>query len=215
MQFYEQYPIMRPFVGDRFYTSTKPKLLLIGESHYLDEDTPQRNPASWYQGSSSSLSEYDAGFVHTKQLFIDSREDGFSNKAHSIWSNPLWVINKNGPRYADYTEVADDIAFYNFFLRPAIDGASLESETCEMDLALANEAFAFHFASLKPTAIVFLSQFAHSCFNHTIDVPVIATPHPGPAWWNRVAQSYGNKRGQDILADFIKTLNWTSSPPQG
>jgi hypothetical protein len=35
MNFYERYPIMLPYVGNRFRMAGVPSLLLIGESHYL------------------------------------------------------------------------------------------------------------------------------------------------------------------------------------
>jgi hypothetical protein len=41
-----------------------------------------------------------------------------------------------------------------------------------------------------------------------LSIPVIATPHPGCKWWNRVAQKYGNKTGCEILAEFIATTTW-------
>jgi hypothetical protein len=82
------------------------------------------------------------------------------------------------------------------------------------DVEFANEAFRAHYRALRPTAIVFLSSLAHSHFQprEPLSVPVITTPHPGCAWWNRVAQKYGSKRCRDILADFIKTTNWPRSP---
>jgi hypothetical protein len=78
------------------------------------------------------------------------------------------------------------------------------------DVGFANEAFRAHCRALKPTAIVFLSRLAHSHFHPSepLPVPVIAPPHPGSPFWNRVAKKYGNKRGRDILAEFIKTTTW-------
>jgi hypothetical protein len=213
MKIYEQYPTMRPYVGKHYSDTGTPSLLLIGESHYVPNDSEHDiTPEAWYSGNSSTLSDDELRYISTAQGIEGSRAEGFSNKAHSIWRNSFLEINEFGPAYTDFTRVADDIAFYNFFLRPASTGDSLV--VAPQDVEIANEAFRTHYKALKPTAIVFLSILAHSHFHPTepVSVPVIATPHPGSPWWNREATKYGNKRGRDILADFIKTTNWPKIP---
>lgn len=213
MTHYTQFPMMRPYVGKNFHDAGKPSLLLIGESHYLPEDSTQHITAeTWYASSSETLSPDEREWISTAALLNASRAEGFANTAHSIWSKPLWEINEHGPRYPDYKRVADDIAFYNFFLRPGLEGDSLA--IAPQDVEIANEAFRIHYEALKPTAVVFLSSLAHNHFHpaEPLSVPVISTPHPGCKWWNTVVPKYGNKRGRDILADFIKTTNWLQSP---
>ncbi|HWY30600.1 MAG TPA: hypothetical protein VNX46_07610 [Candidatus Acidoferrum sp.] len=212
MKHYEQYPMMQPYVGKHFGRLGAPALLLIGESHYLPEGATQHLSADrWYSGSSTTLSPDEVEWISTAAVFDDARERRFPNKGHIIWSNALWEINEHGPRYTDYTYVADDVAFYNFFLRPGLEGESLAVET--EDVQLANETFDIHFESLKPTAVVFLSSLARYHFQlpAICSVPIISTPHPGCQWWNRVALKYGNRRGRDILADFVRTLNWSQN----
>jgi hypothetical protein len=205
--------MMRPYVGKNFQDTGTPSILLVGESHYLDEDSPQRtSPEAWYSGSSATLSEYEITFISTARLLKDATANNFPLKTHSIYSNPFWEINEYGPCYSDYRLVADDIAFYNFFLRPAVDGDSLEHEVSSVDLAIANEAFLAHCDALKPSAVVFLSMLAHNCCTASLPITVIATPHPGCAHWNRAARKYGDKRGRDLLGDFVKTTDWPKAP---
>lgn len=211
MRFYEQYPMMMPYVGKDFHSTGIPSLLLIGESHYVPCGSKyDTTPESWYSVSSETLPDDELYYISTAQLIKDSRGESFSNKAHSIWRNSFMEINQYGPAYADFTHVADNIAFYNFFLRPAFTGKSLV--VTPQDVKFANKAFYVHFEVLKPTAVIFLSRLAHNHFHSTVpvSVPIIATPHPGCQWWNRKSQKYGNKRGRDILADFIKTTKWLS-----
>lgn len=204
---------MRPYVGKNFRNEETPKILLIGESHYLDEDSPQRtSPEAWYSGSSATLSEYEITFISTAKLLEDATANAFPSPTHSIYSNPFWEINEYGPHYVDYRLVADDIAFYNFFLRPALDGDSLEHELSIMDTEMANEAILLHCRTLQPTAVVFLSMLARNCCNAVLDIPIVATPHPGCSHWNSVRQKYGNKRGRDLLGEFVKTTNWARAP---
>jgi hypothetical protein len=210
MKHFTQYPMMRPYVGSKFRGGGIPSLLLIGESHYLPEGSLQHVTAgAWYGGSSATLNEEEIEWISTGAILESSRAEGFSNKAHSIWSNPFWVINEYGPGYGDYTRVADDISFCNFFLRPGLEGESLV--VGQEDVDVANEAFGEIYEDLKPSAVVFLSTLAHYHFRHSVSVPVVATPHPGCAWWNRPAAKYGNKSGWQLLADFVRTLNWKRS----
>lgn len=216
MKFYEQYPTMRPYVGKHYSSMAIPSLLLIGESHYIPKGSRlNTTPEAWYSGNGSMLTEDELYYINTAQIIEDSRAEAFSNKAHSIWRNTFLEINQFGPAYGDYTRVADDIAFYNFFLRPAFTGASLV--VTSQDIEMANEAFQTHCEELKPTGVIFVSRLAHSCFRPTASasIPIIVTPHPGCVWWNRVTPKYGNKRGRDILAEYVRTTNWPKmSEPQ-
>ena len=212
MTHYSQYPMMRPYVGRHFGQGGVPSLLLVGESHYLPEGATQHlTPEVWYAGDSSTLTPDEIGWISTETVFNEGRDEGFSNRAHSIWRNSLREINDHGPRYADYTRVADYIAFYNFFLRPGIKGQS--PIIAPRDVELANAAFAVHFETIKPSVVVFLSGLAHGHFHPpaTCSVPVVRTPHPGCKWWNTPTRKYGNRRGRDILGEFVCSLNW----PQG
>ncbi len=152
MKFYEQYPMMRPYVGKHYYDTRTPSLLLIGESHYIPEGSQHDiTPEAWYYANSTTIQDDDLVFyISTSKIIEKSRTDGFSNAAHSIWRNSFSEINQFGPSYSDYKRVADDIAFYNFFLRPAFTGDSLEVKP--QDTEFANEAFIGHCEKLKPTA---------------------------------------------------------------
>jgi hypothetical protein len=212
MDFYERYPEMFPYIGKHFHQAGTTSLLLVGESHYIAKDSAQRrNPESWYSGNSATLSSSDREWINTRAILEDSRANGFSNKAHSIWSNAFRLINEYGPRYSDYRCVANDVALYNFFLRPAVNGDSIKHELCRQDSEIANEAFVHHFDSLKPDAVIFLSMLAHQHCNHPISIPTVATPHPGCKHWNGIRAKYGMKRGKDLLIEFIKTLDWRRS----
>ena len=212
MKYYAQYPMMRPYIGRYFGKTDRPALLLIGESHYLPIKSKQHLFAQrWYSGDSRTLTSEERKWISTADILNWARGVGFSDKAHWIWKNALWEINENGPRYEDYTRVADEIASYNFFLRPGTEGKSLI--VTPEDVKVANDAFVVHYKKLKPSAVIFLSSLAFYHFRTpaVCSVPVIRTPHPSSKWWNRVAAKYGNRRGRDILAEFIRTLNWNEN----
>lgn len=199
---------MAPFVGELFGKGRSPSLLLIGESHYLEDDCSLRSPESWYSGEMKDLTQEQIDYIDTHRLLADSVAVGFTAKSHSIFRNSFHQINQNGPKYSDARSVSKKIAFYNFFLRPAVDGGSIADDIAPVDYEYANNAFRVQFERLNPTAIVFLSRFAYHSCSWFPAVPIVATPHPGCRWWNRAAASYGNRKGRELLADFVSAMDW-------
>jgi hypothetical protein len=216
MDFYGRYPMMRPHVGRHFSDGDKPSILLVGESHYLPNgSTRHTDPATWYSGSSADLSNVEVEWISTARIIELASKEKFKNKAHSIWKNSFGTINANGPRYSDFTRVADDVAFYNFFLRPALQGQSLR--VSPEDAQFANAAFARWCEELKPTSIVFLSMLAYRCLSSTGVPPssVAVVPHPASQWWNRSAKKYGGKTGRQLLAGIVGALDWPHGEVMG
>lgn len=212
MDFFTRYPMMAPHIGRNYHICTKPSLLLVGESHYLPDGAIQHlTPAAWYGGSHKTLDPVEAYWLNTSRVLENACADNFRNRAHWIWKNTFEVINDAGPQYPEAREVANDVAFVNFFLRPAPKrGGSLAGHLTDDDVELANVAFAMHLERLAPTAVVFVSRLGHRWFQPAVPltVPVISIPHPTSQWWNRKAKGYGGKRGRDVLTDFIATLEW-------
>ena len=201
--------MMTPFVGEQ-YGTILPKLLLVGESHYLPNASTQHTDSEvWYASDASTLNEIEKSWIDTPNIIKGSRKEGFKNKAHSIWRNSFSVLNENGPQFESFEEVADHISFYNFFQRPAYEGNSLQ--VTEEDYQSANDTYAAVLAELLPEKVIFLSNLAHS---HLSDesrslTDSIAVPHPGCVWWNRSAKKYGGRPGRELLADAAKTFKRT------
>jgi len=206
---YGRYPMMRPCVGANYLRGSPRSLLLVGESHYLPQSSTQHQTAEgWYRSDVSTLSPDERGWINIAEIINGSRANGFRNKAHSIFRKSFLEINQNGPNYPDYCSVGDIVVFYNYYLRPARKGVSLQYE--RRDEQVAEEVFRLVFDEYRPGAVVFLSKLAFNSWRvssaHPISVPVVATPHPGCAHWNRVSASYGGKRGRDILGEFIRSV---------
>lgn len=206
---YQRYPMMLPFEGRRPGKNGSPKLLLVGESHYLpDKSTQHLTTEGWYGGSSLSLTEKEQSHINPTSVIRKSMPGGFKDRAKSIFLNSFQVINDFGPQYEDYREVAEEVVFYNYFLRPAKEGKSLCVE--ETDIIIADEVFREVYHRYEPGAVVFLSRLANRKFRakEIVTVPIVATPHPGCAYWNRATKKYRNKNGREILAEFIGQLQW-------
>jgi hypothetical protein len=212
MDFFTRYPMMTPYVGCNYRLRTKPSLLLVGESHYLPKGATQHlTAAGWYEGNHDTLTSQEADWLDTSGILTNAYKENFRNRAHWIWKNAFEVINDAGPQYPEAREVAHDVAFVNFFLRPAPEkGGSLAGHITKKDVEFANTAFTIRLEQLAPTAVVFLSRLGRQWFRPTVPltIPVITTPHPTSRWWNREATRYGGKRGRDVLADFVATLEW-------
>lgn len=219
MEFYERYPMMHPHVGRDWRVSIKPSLLLVGESHYLpDGATQQRELDTWYGGNHTTLNEKESDWLNTSQILASACRENFAVRAHWIWKNSFEVINDAGPQYAEAREVVHDVAFVNFFLRPApMRGGSLAGHLTGVDIEFANAAFAMHLERLVPTAVVFLSRLAYRSFRPaaSLSVRVVSAPHPTSHWWNRKAKIYGGKRGRDILAGLVVDLGWPRTGARG
>ncbi|MFZ5895041.1 MAG: hypothetical protein ACOY0T_28535 [Myxococcota bacterium] len=212
MDFYLRYPMMKPFVGRHFHEHGKPSLLLVGESHYLHiSSSVHLDAASWYAGSAADLDTKELQWISTAENFRTACREKFKNKAHSIWKNSLRVVDAHGPRHCQLERVAEDVAFYNFFLRPAVHGRSLHVTL--QDRGFANEAFAYWCAELKPTHVIFLSALAHAALrvSGSSMLPSIgAVPHPASSWWNRSSAKHGGKSGRELLAQLVSSMNWPS-----
>lgn len=203
--------MMTPFVGRHFNERGKPSLLLVGESHYFPASSScHLDPARWYAGSAADLNETEVNWISTARNFRMACEESFKKKAHSIWKNSLCVIDAQGPRYFRLDRVAEDLVFYNFFLRPAVHGRSLG--VSPQDIAFANEAFVHWCAELRPTNVIFLSVLAHDALSKrgaSSSLPSIGVvPHPASSWWRRPSAKHGGKSGEEVLAKLVTGMNW-------
>lgn len=199
--------MMTPHVGTKYNPGGGRSLLLIGESHYLPEASTQHLMATtWYSGDYTSLNPIELSWISTAEIIAKSRADNFKNKAHSIYRRALEEINAYGPKYLDYKMVANDVVYYNYFQRPALKGKSLRVE--KQDVEIADERFLELYVQHRPAVVVFLSKLAYrhcdSC--RKPGVRVVVTPHPGCWHWYRIAKSYGNRRGREILAQEVQRL---------
>ena len=82
---YQNYPCLLPFIGQEYEEQSK-RLLLIGESHYLPEDT-NVDLSQWYSLDEDSLSEEDLEYVDTRGVLNYAINKNYPAKGHSIYKN--------------------------------------------------------------------------------------------------------------------------------
>lgn len=198
LSIYEKYKLLIPFVGKNYNTATK-KVLFIGESHFLPKQTYNRIDIDefWYKTEQGyyKFTEEERDYLNTRNIINrDVINSTYQNKSHSIYRN-IGIEIANFLGLEDYNKALLQIAFYNYFLRPA------EAEGESILDSWNDDVYSFiHLINiekiLKPHAIIFSSKKARQAFHRVrwseefksegeiLEKKVFYIPHPGNAWWN-------------------------------
>ena len=165
IQHFKLHPELLPFVGANY---DKYKVLLIGESHYIDlEKSSSKNDAfyDWYKESTkdvfikskSNSFEYFTHWFNTREV-VNKFMCKKRTKAHHIFQYPGQIV-QNKYDLASDSEAFSMMAFYNYFQRPnTIPGGSFKSMDTNFDeYNFAIETADEIFSKLQPNLIVFLS----------------------------------------------------------
>ena len=211
------HPELLPYIGKNY---EKTKILLVGESHYVD-DSKEYSFEDWYTvpvEEKHPLSEYKKWFDTRQTIarFINGEYNGVEagRGNRRMFENPLKVfhdyaknsISDNGKEDFCY------FAFMNFFQRPASkNGKSIKNT--DNDNKIANEILTEVIKITKPETVIFLSKKAHKTYKKfygtslPCDVRVEAVAHPTCMWWNREEGKYGHKKFAAILEETLKEKN--------
>ena len=104
------------------------------------------------------------------------------------------------------------IAFRNYFLRPApTTGGSMKGSECQQDLDAAEKVHRWFIHNHCPELAIVTSSFAGPLAANALEesgIPHVSTPQPHTRWWNTVAHIYGDVRGRDVFANFLKHRDW-------
>lgn len=122
--FQARFPEMKPFDYER----AKEKgcaLLVIGESHYLPAGSTIHLNTEWYSMNDTKLNGDEKEYINTSKLIKDDISNKHFQKEHSIWGNGYQQINKFGPKHLSFIDSFKYTIFYNFYLRPANRGNSI------------------------------------------------------------------------------------------
>lgn len=210
IEHYQKYPNLIPWVG-KDYQKSQNRLLILGESHYLEENSEYHHePVSWYAGVDVSQCD-DLTWMETAGIIRKGLENGWKKKSRLIYKNLSNALIESGISEFNVSQPFNQICYLNYFQRPAETlGKSIkvsESDS-EHSAIVVREVISI----VKPNIVVFSSTLA---WNNASEVGVIEllkekgikvarVPHAGMHWWNRVAKKYGNKTGKDLFIDFIK-----------
>lgn len=202
------YPEMRVWVG-RNFASRHIQLLVVGESHYMpDTCTVHHDPIAWYSGVEIPAGAHD--WLRTRGVIQNGIETRWNTKSKTIYRNIEAAIVTSGIFPDTPRSVFSEIAFFNFFQRPAESlGASVRVSKADREMACM--VFQEVVGTIKPTAVAFTSTLASnhakagglSDFLKAKGIVYVTTAHPSSAWWNRPSRPHGCRTGRQCLVDFL------------
>lgn len=211
--FYRSHPYMMPFVGDAYDSPKHKKLLLIGESHYmLEGSTVHHDVNAWYNGT-LELTESEQDWCNTR-----GTREWKSGRFGKEIDRCLKLV------CPDVESGWQQVASYNYFLRPADDRQSIEDlwmahdgESLDREQAIRNLISVLEI--LRPNLVVFLSSkvckcaetddypkcFGGNLWNWTAahGIDYCYTMHPSSAHWNKPMPANYTKAGGLTACEFF------------
>ena len=209
IDFYQSFPMMIPFIGDYYISDNHKRMLLVGESFYFpDESTIHLDAEKWYNYSKDDLTTTIDGEEEREWINCDGllRNPNW-NKGHKMYINLNNSIKKTNLDFK--ARPIDEVAFTNFFVRPAIKGKSIQNyankSDIEKDIQKANEVLENVLGILKPDVLIFVSKYAFECVSKNIfdkftNMKLDFFSHPCSRCWNCKDSSRGRYA-------FLKLLN--------
>jgi hypothetical protein len=203
---YRVHPQMIPFVGK--YWGKHKKLLVLGESHYLPENTPPSIFEKWYDEELDIYNDDEIKLIeHTNTAEIIDLT-WYDSPGHIIYQRIDYAIEKSGfrPEYLPGEKSFCYIAYMNFFQRPSsVSGEQIDPKENPDDKTVANDTLADVIKVIEPDYIFFVSKLAWDYlekewveFKELIENGKIGHACHPAAW----GQWY--KEGEKAFIDFIQ-----------
>lgn len=223
LTFYRNHRYMLPFVGKNYISLKHKKVLLVGESHYMPQNSIVHHDVDeWYNGF-PNLNSDEQGYCNTCGTRV--------YKSGQFGKEVDRCLNSICPSISNAWE---EVASINYFLRPADytqniknlwEHSSAQERVMDCEHALKN--FIDVVKILKPDLVVFLSKFVCVCAEeyfpkffqgqlwdwtkaHGI-ADYIYTNHPSSVHWNKpMPMKYAKAQGltsRDFFCDWLKQ-NW-------
>ena len=193
---YQRFPQMMPLIGSHYRRMNK-RILVIGESHYLERDSSIHLDAhKWYHNTTiNDLTETERGWSHTRDTSGSGMNQKYHAKSFTIYRN----VEKALRDVLSGEDISTDsyfryAAFYNYFQRPAQTGISVAN--VDLDDEYAYQHLQQLQQVIQADQFAFVSKRAYHSFLHRYqaadfpDVDTFATAHPACSWWNRVHKHY-------------------------
>lgn len=215
IEHYKKYPNLIPWIGNA-YKQSKNKVLILGESHYLDKNSSYHHePTKWYEGIDVTDAK-DLSWMRTATIIQNGINNGWKEKSKLIYKNLSKALVESKVDEFNVEQPFHKICYLNYFQRPAeVTGKSINASELDskVSCAVVNNVIDI----VEPNIVVFSSTLAwgHAKKSGLINelkrqgIKCVRVPHAGMPWWNRVSKKYGNKTGKHYFIDFMKeaTIN--------
>lgn len=164
IDFYKQYPVMVPFVGDNYISNNHKRLLVVAESYYFSKDACMsdnslyKSPDVWYKSTQNDIEDknllnwIDCNNLLSKKWNVKS--------GHKIYMCIEGCLRKANLESEIGKKLINEIAFTNFFIRPALEGQSFfVNDYCKkIDIEKSIDILTKVVIELKPDVIIFTSK---------------------------------------------------------
>ena len=169
---FERFPELKPAVGEKYISNEHNRMLIIGESNYLDDSYMSqcdfKNAEKWYRDSKAKLIPKEKVSAFSNWVGPYKKyNDPFGNLFNSIRS----VLQGFGKTCNQY--VLQETAYYNYFLRPAsinVKGYSFKKDCKPIDREVSGMALCGIIEQMKPDIVVFASRYAFIEFSKYIRI---------------------------------------------
>lgn len=218
IEFYGKFhPEYLPYIGENY---DKTKILLCGESNYIDEGKLSDavieliKSSDWYTTDSSDkekLPDEDCIDWCQNRRIINSALNGRQNgiplppSHYNMYIKPVKAFLDIFPQIGNTWDAYTYFASMNYFQKPASEkGQSIKQTLEDEQFAAINLNRVVNV--LKPETIIFLSKKAYGAFkanqpDELKDVYIGACAHPTCPWWNRAEGKHGREAFKTIIKE--------------
>ena len=179
MDFYknsETHRLMLPYIGSEY---GKYKVLIVGESHYLGEDSDREKVKDFnkWLADKNEIKLMNEEYINTREVVKKHRSN---NNKQPFFSN----IKKE---IINIEKFWDKVSFMNFFIVPSINGSRTIAVSKDIEKK-SLENFENVLDVIKPNYILFLSKKSYYIFEKSNSKYLKNTfgfGHPSSPWWSR------------------------------
>jgi len=198
---YRHYPLLYPWVG-REFDSQSPRILVLGESHYLKRESVfHHDAAAWYAGVKIPDTQ-ERDWIFTRQLISRGIANRWRQKSKLIYSNIERALGEAGLRGDEENSPFHRIAYMNYFQRPAqVTGDSIV--VSDLDRIHSGAVLTSVLDILKPRIVIFCSALAWKAAQeprkNRPEIRFVKTTHPATRWWHTRMKKYQGQSGKEIF----------------
>lgn len=212
---YSRYPEMMVAVG-ALYRNTNPRILVLGESHYINQAEAANHAELWYEERNIAC-EATVRNISTRKIFENSINGRKKSKSKAIFHSLASALKAAGIGDTLPGSPLQSIAYMNYFQRPAEEsGKSLKVQP--RDILEATSVVGEVVSVLEPQLVVFASRLAWRHIMTALSdqlqqagIRTLDVPHPATSWWNRRSRPMKGQTGRQRFVSAILAGGLASS----
>jgi hypothetical protein len=213
IEHFVKYPSMIPYIGQDYELDLHKKLLLIGESNYLPEESEiHLDDKKWYKSSEDDLTDEEIEWINCRGLL----ECNWDSPGHFIYRELNRSLQEVLPisTVDNKTRAISHCAFMNCFQRPSTTGNSIKNLCTRMDIDESNKTKSSVIEIIKPDIVIFVSKLSWDLVGKNYKdnrFDFVCHPGTGGRYWHNNKYPHGKRKFIQILKKrFIFHFNKTT-----